>query len=86
MMNQEKIGKFIATLRREEKKMTQEQLAEKLGVSNRSISRWENGKTMPDLAMLPIISEELGVSISELLNGERSVPENDSKENVSMLI
>ena len=86
MMNQEKIGKFIATLRREEKRMTQEQLAEKLGVSNRSISRWENGKTMPDLAMLPIISEELGVSISELLNGERSVPENDSKENVSMLI
>lgn len=86
MINQEKIGKFIATLRKEEKKMTQEQFAEKLGVSNRSVSRWENGKTMPDLSMLPVISEELGVSVSELLNGERSVPEIDSKENVSMII
>ena len=86
MMNQEKIGKFIATLRKEEKKMTQEQFAEKLGVSNRSVSRWENGKTMPDLAMLPIISEELGVSVSELLNGERSAPEIDTRESVSMMI
>ena len=81
MMNQEKIGKFIATLRKEKKKMTQEQFAEKLGVSNRSVSRWENGKTMPDLAMLPVISEELGVSISELLAGEqleRTAAANDS--------
>ena len=72
MINQEKIGKFIATLRKEKKKMTQEQFAERLGVSNRSVSRWENGNSMPDLSLLPLISEELGVSVSELLNGEHA--------------
>ncbi len=46
-MNQERIGKFIATCRKE-KNLTQEELAEKLGVTSKSISRWENGKTMPD--------------------------------------
>lgn len=50
MLDQEKIGKLIASLRKE-KNMTQEQLAEKLGVSNRSISRWENGKSMPDFIL-----------------------------------
>ena len=50
-MNQRKIGNFIAELRKE-KNMTQEQLAEKLGVSNKSISRWENGVTMPDYSLL----------------------------------
>ena len=52
-MDQEKIGKFIAELRKE-KNMTQEQLAEKMGVTDKSISRWENGKTMPDISMLNI--------------------------------
>ena len=69
-MNQERIGKFISELRKE-KSMTQEQLAEKLGVTDKSISRWENGKTMPDLSMLTILSRELNVEISELLNGRR---------------
>ena len=50
-MNQEKIGVFIAKCRKD-KNLTQEQLAEKLGVSNKSISRWENGKTMPDYSIL----------------------------------
>ena len=86
MMNQEKIGKFIATLRKEEKNMTQEQFAEKLGVSNRSVSRWENGKSMPDLSMLPIISEELGVSVTELLNGERSDSRSEVKDSISKII
>ena len=72
MMTQEKIGKFIAE-KRKEKGMTQEQFAEKLGVTNRSISRWENGKTMPDYSMFPIICETLGVEISEIL--EISIPE-----------
>ncbi len=57
-MNQEKIGKFISELRKENN-MTQEQLAEKMGVTDKSISRWENGKTMPDLSMLPILANEL---------------------------
>ena len=69
-MNQERIGKFISELRKE-KNMTQDQLAEKLGVTDKSISRWENGKTMPDLSMLTILSKELNVEISELLNGRR---------------
>lgn len=76
-MNQEKIGKFIAECRKE-KKLTQEQLAEKLGVSNRSISRWENGKTMPDISLFEPLCEELNISINELLKGQRL---NDKKPN-----
>lgn len=68
-MNQEKIGKFIQE-RRKAKKLTQEDLAEKLGVNNRSVSRWENGKCMPDLSILKDLSKELDVSINDLLNGE----------------
>ena len=70
MMTQENIGKFIAE-KRKEKGMTQEQFAEKLGVTNRSISRWENGKTMPDYSLFPIICETLGVEISEILEGKK---------------
>ncbi|MDD3341680.1 MAG: helix-turn-helix domain-containing protein [Bacilli bacterium] len=69
-MNQEKTGKFIATLRKE-KKLTQEQLAEKLGVSSKSLSRWENGRCMPDFSLLDAICKELEISVSELLNGRR---------------
>lgn len=69
-MNQEKIGLFIAKCRRE-KNMTQEDLAEKLGVSNKSISRWENGKTMMDISLFEPLCKELDISIIELLNGER---------------
>ena len=73
-MNQEKIGKFIAELRKE-KNMTQEQLAEKMGITNKSISRWENGKTMPDLSIITILAKELNVEVSELLNGRRMTKE-----------
>ncbi len=69
-MNQEKIGLFIAKCRRE-KNMTQEDLAEKLGVSNKSISRWENGKTIMDISLFEPLCKELDISIIELLNGER---------------
>ncbi|MBP3256059.1 MAG: helix-turn-helix transcriptional regulator [Clostridia bacterium] len=69
-MNQEKIGVFIANCRKE-KKLTQEQLAEKLGVSSKSVSRWENGKTMPDYSLLKDLCEILGININELLSGER---------------
>lgn len=75
-MNQEKIGLFIAKCRRE-KNMTQEDLAEKLGVSNKSISRWENGKTMIDISLFEPLCNELDISIIELLNGERI---NDKKK------
>lgn len=75
-MNQEKIGLFIAKCRKE-KNMTQEDLAEKLGVSNKSISRWENGKTMMDISLFEPLCKELDISIIELLNGERI---NDKKK------
>lgn len=69
-MNQEKIGKFIAKLRKE-KNMTQQELADKLSVTDRAISNWENGRRLPDYSLLRSISNELDVSINELLTGER---------------
>ena len=75
MMTQENIGKFIAE-KRKEHELTQEKFAEKLGVSNRSVSRWENSKTMPDFSLLPQICKILEVSISELLEG-KSLGEED---------
>ena len=62
--------KVIATLRKE-KELTQEQLGEKLGVTNKTISRWENGNYMPDIEMLSLLSKEFDVSINELISGER---------------
>ena len=86
-MDQEKIGKFIAELRKE-KNMTQEQLAEKMGVTDKSISRWENGKTMPDYTLLKDLCNELDININELLSGEK-IKENDyvnkSEENLIKL-
>lgn len=68
-MNQEKTGKFIAELRKE-KNMTQIDLADKLGITDRAVSKWENGRGMPDLSLLAPLCEILGVSINELLSGE----------------
>lgn len=68
-MDSKKIGTFIAVNRRK-KGLTQEQLGEKLGVSNKTISRWENGNYMPDLSLLEPLSRELGISLNELLAGE----------------
>ena len=69
-MNQIKIGTFMKELRKE-KGMTQEQAAERLNVSNRTVSRWETGTNMPDISLLLEIAELYGVSISELIDGER---------------
>lgn len=81
-----KIGSFIQQLRKENN-LTQEQLAEKLGVSNRSVSRWENGTTMPDIALMKCICDEFDISISELINGERqdSSPNEVNTEEKAML-
>lgn len=68
-MNQEKVGKFIAKCRKE-KNITQVQLATMLGVSDRAVSKWETGKSMPDLSLLIPLSEILGISVNDLLNGE----------------
>lgn len=69
-MDQIKTGKFIAQLRRQHG-LTQEALGEKLGVTNKTVSRWENGNYLPDIEMLQLLSKEFQVSINELLSGER---------------
>lgn len=69
-MDQVKIGKFLAELRRE-KSMTQELLGQKIGVTNKTISRWENGNYMPDVETLFQLSGIFQVSVNELLSGER---------------
>ena len=84
-MDQIKIGKFIATLRKE-KSMTQEQLGAKLGVTNKTVSRWENGNYMPDVEMLSLLSKEFGVSINELVSGERLATEDFKKAADSNLV
>ncbi|MCQ2490898.1 MAG: helix-turn-helix transcriptional regulator [Ruminococcus sp.] len=68
-MDQIKTGKFIASLRKQHN-LTQEALGEKLGVTNKTVSRWENGNYMPDIEMFQLISKEFNVSINELLSGE----------------
>jgi len=69
-MDQIKIGKFILECRKE-KGLTQEQLAEKMGVSSKSISRWENGNTLPDYSLLKDLCNELDINVNELLSGEK---------------
>ena len=69
-MNQERIGKFIAKCRKD-KKMTQSELAEKLGVTDKSIGNWENGRNMPDLSLFKPLCDELDITINELLSGEK---------------
>lgn len=71
-MDQGKIGRFIGEIRRE-KKMKQQELAEKVGVTSKTVSRWETGKYMPDLSLFSSISEVLGITLNELIQGERIV-------------
>ena len=69
-MIQEKIGKFISDCRKK-KKLTQSDLAEKLGVSDRTVGNWENGRNMPDLSLFKPLCDELDITINELLSGEK---------------
>lgn len=69
-MDQVKVGKFIAALRHE-RGLTQEALGRELGVTNKTVSRWETGAYMPDIELLIPLGELLGVSVNELLAGER---------------
>lgn len=69
-MDQIKIGKFIAALRKEQN-MTQRELADLLGITDRAVSKWENGRGLPELSLLKPLCDILSVSINELLSGER---------------
>lgn len=81
MVDRIKIGNFLRTLRNE-KDMTQEGIAEKFGVSSRSVSRWENGKTMPELGLLVELAVFYDVDIKEIIDGERrsETMNNETKE------
>ena len=68
-MDQIKIGKFISDLRKE-KGLTQAQLSEKLGITDRAVSKWETGRSMPDASIMLELCEILGISVNELLSGE----------------
>lgn len=69
-MNQEKIGKFILQLRTE-KKMTQQELAQKIGVTDRAISNWENGRRLPDYSVIKDLCVNLDITINELFSCEK---------------
>lgn len=68
-MDTEKIGSFIAA-RRKARGITQQQLADEIGLTNKAISKWETGQGMPDITLLPLLAEILGVKVDELLKGE----------------
>ena len=77
-MNQEKIGRFIANCRKQ-RKMTQSELGEKLGVTEKSVSNWENGRNMPDLSLFKPQCNELNITLNDLLSGEK-VTEKEYRE------
>lgn len=83
-MDQKKIGRFLKELRKE-KQLTQEALSEILGVSGRSISRWENGVNMPDLDLVIELANYYDVSIDEILDGERNNEMIDKKDEEMIL-
>lgn len=84
-MNQQKIGALLRDLRKE-KNLTQAELAEKLGVSNRSVSRWENGMTMPDFDLVIELADFYEVDVREILDGERSETNMDTQHKEELLL
>ena len=84
-MDQIKIGKFIASCRKEQG-MTQAILAEKLGISDRAVSKWETGKSMPDSGIMLELCELLKINVNELLSGERIMAESFDKRTEENLI
>ena len=83
-MNQKKTGVLLKNLRKE-KNLSQAELAEKLGVSNRSISRWENGMTMPDFDLLIEVADFYEVDVREILDGERRGVSMDTQHKEELL-
>ncbi len=82
-MDNIKIGKLIAECRRE-KGLTQKQLADELNLSNKTISKWESGSGSPDISNLSEVAKVLGITVDELLNGERKTEQEDrvTSENI----
>lgn len=84
-MDQLKIGKFIADCRKE-KKLTQMQLAEKLGITDKAVSKWERGIAMPDSSIMLDVCDILEISVNELLSGEKINMEEQSKKTEELLL
>ena len=84
-MDQLKIGKFIAECRKQ-KNLTQMQLAEKLGITDKAISKWERGIAMPDSSIMLDLCGILGISVNELLSGEKIIMENNDQKNEQLLL
>ena len=84
-MDQVKIGRFIAQ-RRKANNMTQMQLAEKLGITDRAVSKWETGKSLPDVAIMPELCGLLNITINDLFNGEVVVMEDYREKSEKLLI
>lgn len=76
-MNQEKIGQFIKKIR-QDNKLTQKELADKLGVTYQAVSKWENGKNVPDISIMKEISKMFNVDIDEILDGEKKTKKNSN--------
>lgn len=84
-MDQIRIGRFIAESRKKVK-LTQIQLAEKLGITDKAISKWETGKSMPDTAIMLQLCDILEISVNELLSGEKISMENTNQKNEQLLL
>ena len=84
-MDQVKIGKFISECRRAQG-LTQIQLAEKLNITDRAVSKWETGKSMPDSSIMLELCDILSISVNELLNGEKISMENNNDKNEQLLL
>ena len=84
-MNQVKIGKFIADCRKR-KNLTQADLAEKLNITDRAISKWETGKGMPDSSIMLDLCKELEISVNELLSGEMIEMKDYNKKTEELLL
>ena len=82
-MDQEKVGRFIAQ-RRKDANLTQMQLAERLNITDRAVSKWENGRSMPDTSIMMDLCRELDISVNELLSGE--VVEMENNQNNEKLL
>ncbi|MBE6618325.1 MAG: helix-turn-helix domain-containing protein [Ruminococcaceae bacterium] len=84
-MNQLKIGRFIAECRKN-KNLTQAQLSEKLGITDKAVSKWERGVSMPDSSIMLELCDVLGISVNELLSGEKIDMENNERKNEQLLL
>ena len=85
MINAKETGRFIAECRRK-KGMTQQELGDRLHVTNRAVSKWENGRSFPDVNLLEDLCRELDISVGDLLAGKKLEPEQYQEETEKMLV